>query len=73
MPTTKPRISITVLPEIQKTLVRLAQRDQIPTATKAARLFETAIELEEDQIWEVIAKQRDTKNARYRSHTVAWK
>ncbi len=40
---------------------------------KVARLPETALELEEDQVWDTIAQKRDTKNARYIPHGKAWK
>ena len=58
---------------MHRALSTLARRDKIPQATKVVRLLETALELEEDQIWDLIASQRDTKNARFTSHTKAWK
>lgn len=73
MPTTKTRINISLPDDVRNALSRLARRDRVPQATKAARLLETALELEEDQVWDVIAKQRDVKNARYLSHDKAWK
>ena len=54
-------------------LCRLAARDRIPEATKAARLLEAAIEYEEDQAWHEIAAKRDTKKARFIPHIKAWK
>ncbi len=54
-------------------LTKLARRDRVPKATKAARLLEIALEIEEDQVWDAIAKQRDAKTARYFSHDKAWK
>lgn len=54
-------------------LAKLARRDHVPQATKAARLFEAGLELEESHIWNVIAKRRDTRNARYISYDKAWK
>ena len=73
MLTIKARINISLPDETRDALIKLARRDHIPQATKAARLLETALELEEDQIWDAIAKQRDIKNARYLSHDKAWK
>lgn len=73
MPTTKTRINISVSDDVRETLHKLARRDRIPQATKAARLLETALELEEDHVWDERAKQRDVKNARYISHDKAWK
>lgn len=58
---------------INDALVKLARRDRIPRATKAARLLEVALEIEEDQVWSAIAERRDTKNARYISHSKTWK
>ena len=54
-------------------LIKLAQRDKVPAATKAGRLLEMALELEEDKTWDILASKRDTKNARYFAHDKAWK
>lgn len=72
MPTTKTRINISLSSDLEKALQSLARRDQMPQATKAVRLLEAAIELEEDQIWNKLAAQRDTKDARYITHKNAW-
>lgn len=73
MPTTKERINISVSDEVNAALKKLAQRDQVPTATKAERLLEMALEIEEDEVWNKIANQREkTKNGRYFSHKQAW-
>lgn len=73
MSTTKTRINISLPNSVRNALIKLAHRDRVPQATKAARLLEIALELEEDQTWEAIAKRRDVKNARYLSHDKAWK
>ena len=73
MPTIKTRINISLSNDLREALAQLASRDRIPQATKAARLLETALELEEDQVWDALAKRRDIKNARYISHKNAWK
>ena len=73
MPTIKTRINITLPDDAKKALARFASRDKVPQATKAARLLEMALELEEDQAWNTIAEQRDLKDARYISHDKAWK
>lgn len=73
MPTTKTRINLSLSDDVRDTLAKLAHRDRVPQATKAARLLETALELEEDQVWDAIAKRRDVKNARYLPHNKAWK
>ena len=73
MSTAKARINISLPDSVRDALVKSARRDRVPQATRAARLLETALELEEDQIWDMIAKNRDTKKARYVSHDKAWK
>ena len=72
MPTTKSRINISLPDETKAALKRLAARDRIPEATKAARLIEVALEIEEDAVWDAIARQRDKKGARFVSHRIAW-
>lgn len=73
MPTTKARINISVSEDVRSALIRFARRDHVPQATKAARLLETALELEEDHVWDTIATRRNTSKARYVSHANAWK
>ena len=73
MATTKTRINVSLPTEVRLGLAKLARRDGVPQATKAARLLEVALELEEDYVWDVLAKQRDSKNARYISHDKAWR
>ncbi|MCI0533344.1 hypothetical protein L0Y49_03955 [bacterium] len=72
MTTTKKRINITLPPEIDRMLSDIARRDNVPQATKAAALLMVALEIEEDEAWEKMARKRDTKNARYVSHEKAW-
>lgn len=72
MSTTKTRINISLSDDVNDALAKLAHRDRVPQATKAARLLEIALELEEDQVWDVIAKKWDVRNARYLSHHKAW-
>ena len=72
MLTTKKRINISLSPEAEKMLKKVARRDEVPEATKAARLVEFALELEEDAVFENIARERDVKGARFFSHKKAW-
>ncbi|MBI2574000.1 MAG: hypothetical protein HYV78_01235 [Candidatus Wildermuthbacteria bacterium] len=69
----KTRLNISLPSDIREALKNIARRDRMPQATKAARLLETALELEEDQVWDAIAQQRDTKTARYIAHGKVWK
>lgn len=59
MSTAKSRINVSVPDDVKLALVQLAKRDQVPTATKAVRLIELGIELEEDQVWGMIAAKRN--------------
>lgn len=65
MATTKSRINISLPADVKEALERLAKRDQMPTATKAERLIELALELEEDEYLNRLAMQRDTQDAKY--------
>lgn len=73
MPTTKTRINVSLPDEMRQALSKIAKRDNVPEATKAARLIETALELEEDRVWNEVADKRDQKNARFVPHQKAWK
>lgn len=74
MPTAKTRINVSLSDELNSALKKLANRDQIPTATKAERLLEIALEIEEDEVWDRIAsKRQDSKNTQYLTHNQVWK
>lgn len=73
MPTAKKRLNISLSDEVRSAVAKLARRDAMPQATKVARLLETALELEEDQAWEAIARRRDATQARYLPHDKAWR
>jgi hypothetical protein len=72
MATTKSRINISLPEEVKEALIKLAERDQMPAATKAEHLLEIGLELEEDQAWDKIASQRDTQDAGFLSHSQAF-
>lgn len=74
MPTAKFRINVSLSDETNSALRRLALRDQVPTATKAERLLEIALEIEEDETWNRIADSRGkVKNSQFVPHNQAWK
>lgn len=73
MPTIKTRINMSVSDDIREMLRKVAKRDHVPEATKAARLLEIGLELEEDQVWDEIAGKRDKKGAHFIPHLRAWK
>lgn len=72
MPTLKKRINISVSKDIERAITKLAERDNVPQATKAGALLAQAIEWEEDAVWDAIATSRMRK-ARFISHEQAWK
>lgn len=72
MTTTKTRINVSLPDELRRALSKIAKRDSVPEATKAARLIETALELEEDRIWSGIAEKRDKKGEQFVPHQRAW-
>ena len=69
MSTAKSRINVSVPDDVKAALTKLAKRDQLPTATKAVRLIELGLELEEDEIWDEIAANRDKKDSKFYTHT----
>ncbi len=73
MATYKKRINISVSKELDDVLGKLAKRDQIPQATKAEHLLQMAIEIEEDQVLDEIARKRDTGNVQFLPHALAWR
>ena len=72
MATTKKRVNVSLSKSLEDALRKLAKRDQVPQATKAAELIRLAIELEEDQVWDEIVSKRDTKKAKFISHEEVW-
>jgi len=73
MATTKKRINITLSPQVETLIMKIAKRDAVPAATKVSELLETALHLEEDLVLGAMARVRDTKNVKFVSHAKAWK
>lgn len=73
MATTKRRLNVTLTPYLNDAIKTLAERDNVPEATKAAELLKRAIEMEEDAIMLELAKERDTKDAAYVPADDFWK
>jgi len=72
MATTKRRLNISLTEEVDQVLARIAERDNMPQATKATELLKRALEIEEDIVWDTLASSRDSKNARFVDHKKAW-
>ena len=73
MPTAKTRINVSLSDELNSALKKLAHRDQVPTATKAERLLEVALEIEEDEVWNKVATERVKTKSKYLSPHQTWK
>ena len=72
MPTTKTRINITLPKMVETALLKIAERDRVPTATKASELLQLALEIEEDRVWDEISSKRDENKVKFVSHDKAW-
>lgn len=72
MTTTKKRLNITLLPEVESAIKQLARRDKMAEASKASQLLQMALETEEDLVWDKIADKRDKKGAKFIPHKKAW-
>jgi len=73
MPTLKQRLNITTDRGMRSVLARIAKRDCVPLATKAAELLRNALELEEDQYFTKIAEHRLAQKVKRIPHHLAWK
>lgn len=60
MTTDKKRINVSLSKHAHKALSYLANRDDVPYATKAAYLIDEALELEEDIALDHLAHQRNS-------------
>lgn len=72
MSTTKRRLNISIPREVNDALRRVAARDCIPQATKAAHLLRIALEIEEDVALDALARNRDATNSKRLSHDEVW-
>ena len=72
MATNKKRINISLPKDLELVLEELAERDDVPVATKAIELIKAAIEIDEDEVWNRLAEERDTPDAKFISHKEFW-
>lgn len=73
MSTMKTRINVSISSDVERALVALAKRDQVPHATKAAELLRLALEIEEDRVFDAIGSKREKRGVRFVSHKMAWR
>lgn len=72
MATTKSRLNVTLSADAKQAIAKLAEQREVPDATLAAHLIETALELEEDAQWDELVTERDTEDAPFIPHDKAW-
>ncbi|MCB9805661.1 hypothetical protein H6775_00710 [Candidatus Nomurabacteria bacterium] len=74
MATTKRRLNITLSPDLEEAVKLLAERDQVPEATKISELLKSAIEIEEDaSLLKIAEKRLKEKDAKYFKHNDFWR
>jgi hypothetical protein len=69
----KTRINVSMSHDVERAIIALAKRDQVPHATKAAELLRQALEIEEDRVFDTIASARDQARVKFVSHKTAWR
>ena len=72
MTTTKKRVNISLSPDMEKVLTKLAKRDSVPEATKAVERLRTALEIEEDVVFGKLAEERFKSMGKTISHKEVW-
>ena len=69
-------MNITLGSELEEAITKVAKRDKVPTATKAAELLELALLSEEDMAWDILAKNREDEikkeGGKFINHDKAW-
>ncbi len=73
MPTLKKRVNLSLDDKLYQAIEALSNRDSMPKAAKIVEFIKLAIEIEEDDVWNLIMEERDTENAEFISHEDAWK
>jgi len=73
MSTSKKRVNLSLPPDIERALERLAKRDNVPQATKALYLLRLALEIEEDDMLNALASERDVPGAKFVPFEKIWK
>lgn len=73
MSTMKTRINVSISSDVERAIIALAKRDQVPNATKAAELLRQALEIEEDRVFDAIGSKREEGQVKFVSHKMAWR
>ena len=72
MPTLNRRLNITLSPELDWAISKIAKRDRVPESTKAVEVLRSALLVEEDSVWEKLANERYKQKSKHISHKKAW-
>ncbi len=73
MATAKRRLNITLSPEVDALISMIADRDQVPEATKVSELLNISLALEEDKAFSVLGDARmSEKGTKWLSHNDVW-
>lgn len=72
MATTKRRLNITLSPEAEKLIARIAKRDRVPEATKISELLNVSLMLEEDNAFSLLAERRLKEKGKKLTHAEVW-
>lgn len=72
MATLKKRINISVSAAVEQAVALLAERDDVPQATKVTQLLELALELEEDTYFANVVNNRLAKPVVWKNHQEVW-
>ena len=72
MTTLNRRLNITLPPEIDWAISKIAKRDRMPESAKAVELIRSALLIEEDSVWANLAEARYKQKSKHISHKKAW-
>ena len=72
MATAKRRLNITLSPEADALISRIAKRDRVPAATKVSELLDLSLALEEDRALTRLAETRLKAKGKRLSHKDVW-
>ena len=73
MPTSQPRLNLTLDDEMMKMLKALAKKAHTSVASKAKELLVDALEVQEDIYFSELSDKRLKENKKWHSHEDAWK
>lgn len=73
MPTSNPRVNITLDPKIMEVITALAKQEEKSVSSLSKELIIEALERREDGVLSALAESRDSKKSKKIDHDDAWK